>query len=195
MSEKTRCLWALTGNQANINYHDKNWGVPIYNDEKHFEILTLEIAQAGLSWQTILNKREGYNTCFEDFHIKKVANFDQKKINQLTQDNRIIRNQAKIQATIHNAQSIINLQKTFGSFNNYIWNHLDHKPITNHWQTPSQVPSTTTLAKHITHDLKKNGFKFIGPTIIYAYMQAAGLVNDHITTCFRHQQIISQNQA
>lgn len=185
----TRCPWALQGNSAYIRYHDETWGVPVHNDTEHFTMLTLESAQAGLSWQTVLNKIDGYKTCFAHFDIHKVATFDEKKMQALCQDARIIRNKLKIRATVHNARCFLALQKTFGTFDTYIWSFVNHKPIINHWQKESQVPATTPLAQHISKDLKRHGFKFIGPTILYAYMQAIGLVNDHLITCFRHQPL------
>lgn len=192
MSTKTipiRCPWALQGNQAYIRYHDEKWGVPVHHDQEHFAMLTLEGAQAGLSWQTILNKIEGYKACFANFDIQKVAAFDEKKIQALCQDARIIRNKLKIRATVNNARCFLAMQDTFGTFDKYIWSFVNHTPIINHWEEASQVPATTPLAEHISKTLKKHGFKFIGPTILYAYMQAIGLVNDHITTCFRHKPI------
>ncbi len=192
LSPQPRCRWATQEDEAYTLYHDQKWGVPIHEDKQHFAIFTLESAQAGLSWKTILAKEEGYKRCFANFDIQKVAHFDEKKMQALCQDPSIVRNEQKIRATINNARCILAIQATFGSFDTYIWEFVENKPITNHWKNTIEVPAKTPLSTHISKTLKKQGFKFIGPTIVYSYMQAAGLVNDHIKDCFRHQEIINQ---
>ncbi|MEM7173888.1 MAG: DNA-3-methyladenine glycosylase I [Bacteroidota bacterium] len=184
-----RCAWALQGNEAYVAYHDKVWGVPVHDDSRHFAMLSLEGAQAGLSWQTILNKASGYEACFDGFDVEKVAEFSEKKIEELCLDRRIVRNQLKIRSVVNNARCFLGIQNDFGTFDAYIWSFVDYKPLLNQWQRDSEVPATTLLAQHISGQLKKRGFKFVGPTIIYAYMQAIGLVNDHLTGCFRHAEI------
>lgn len=186
---KDRCVWANKTFEDYIRYHDEEWGVPIHDDTAHFELLTLEGAQAGLSWLTVLRKREGYRQAFSQFAVEKIAAFDASRCQQLYNDARIIRNQLKIQATVHNARCFLEIQATFGSFDQYIWGFVDGKPKQNYWQHHQEVPDHTPLSDQISKDLKKKGFKFAGNKIIYAYMQAAGLVNDHIADCFRHQEV------
>jgi len=181
---KTRCQWVLGGNQLYYAYHDKEWGVPVHNDQDLFEFLTLEGAQAGLSWATILNKREGYRKAFDQFDIEKVAQYDEKKIATLLENPEIIRNKLKVNSTVHNAQKIIEIQKEFNSFDAYIWQFCGHKPIQNQWQSMQDIPTSTAESDAMSKDLKKRGFKFIGTTICYAFMQATGMVNDHTTDCF-----------
>jgi DNA-3-methyladenine glycosylase I len=187
---KTRCAWVPQDNQLYIDYHDKEWGVPVHDDTTLFEFLILEGAQAGLSWSTILNKREGYKKAFANFDPKKVARFSPAKQDKLREFDGIVRNRLKIAATVTNAKAFLEVQKEFGSFDKFIWDFVGGKPIVNKWKSIKQVPATTPLAEKISKDLKSRGFKFIGPIIIYAYMQAVGLVNDHTTDCFRYQQIL-----
>jgi len=181
---KTRCAWVEGGNELYYDYHDNHWGVQVHDDRLLFELLTLEAAQAGLSWATILNKREGYLKAFENFDIKKVSKYSAKKISQLLEDPQIVRNKLKVNATIINAGCIIEVQKEFGSFDAYIWQFCGGKPILNQWKTLSDVPAKTAESDAMSKDLKKRGFKFIGTTICYAYMQATGMVNDHTVDCF-----------
>ncbi|MCY3414385.1 MAG: DNA-3-methyladenine glycosylase I [Candidatus Heimdallarchaeota archaeon] len=182
-----RCAWAGS-NPLMVEYHDKEWGNPLYDDTKLFEFLCLEGAQAGLSWSTILNKRERFIKVFDGFDPKKVAGYDEKKVDQLLQDPGIIRHRGKIEAIISNARLVIEVTKEFGSFSNYIWQFVG-EPIINQYKTIKEIPASTDLSKHISKEMKKRGFKFVGPTIVYAFMQAVGMVNDHETTCFRYKQV------
>jgi len=184
---KTRCSWC-GDDPLYIKYHDEEWGVPLRDDDKLFEFLILETFQAGLSWITILKKRENFRKAFDDFDYKKIAVYDEDKYNMLLQDSSIIRNKLKIKATITNAQAFIRTQKEFGSFSNYIWDFTDGKVIVNKWESASDIPSFTPLSDEISKDMKKRGFKFVGSTVIYAHMQATGMVNDHITSCFRYEE-------
>jgi len=182
--EKSRCTWC--GNDAlYMNYHDNEWGVPVFDDKLLFEFLVLETFQAGLSWITILRKRENFRMAFDDFDYKRIARYDESKYDELLLDSGIIRNKLKIKATINNAQLFMDIQKEAGSFSNYLWNFSNGKPIQNNWEQMNQVPATTDLSDTLSKALKKKGFKFVGSTVIYAYMQAIGMVNDHIKTCFR----------
>ncbi len=174
-----------------IEYHDKEWGVPLHDGNKLFETLCLDGAQAGLSWSTILKRREGYRKAFDGFDILKISKYRESKVKRLLQDPRIIRNQAKIRSTINNAKRALELKKEFGSFDRYFWGFIDHKPITHRYKLMSQLPSTSSLSDKITIDLKKRGFTFVGSTICYAFMQSVGMVNDHTTNCFRYKQIES----
>ena len=171
-------------------YHDEEWGVPIHDDKTHFEFLVLEGAQAGLSWRTVLKKREGYRKAFANFNVEKVAAFDKKKEEELRNNSEIIRNKLKIKSTITNAQAFIKVQKEFGSFDKYIWSFVEGKPIVNYWKNMKDVPVTTQESDALSKDLKRRGFKFVGSTIIYAHMQAIGMVNDHTIDCFRHKALI-----
>jgi len=184
-----RCQWVENTFPEYIKYHDEEWGVPVHDDKVHFEFLILEGAQAGLSWSTILKRRGGYREAFADFDVEKVARYDQKKIDQLLQDPGIIRNKLKVHSTITNAQAFIKVQEEFGSFDKYIWGFVDGQPIVNHWKKMSEVPATTKESDLLSKDLKKRGFRFVGSTIIYAHMQAVGLVNDHTVDCFRYAEI------
>lgn len=180
-----RCSWP--GNdQLYIDYHDKEWGKPVYDDEKLFEFLILETFQAGLSWITILRKRENFRTAFDSFDYKKIALYEEKKINELLQNSGIIRNQAKIRATISNAQAFLRVQEEFGSFSSYIWAFVDGKPVINTFKDLKEIPAKTELSDKISKDMKNRGFKFVGSTVIYAHMQATGMVNDHTVDCFCH---------
>lgn len=182
-----RCQWAQ--DPQFHQYHDEEWGVPVYDDRKHFEFLILEGAQAGLSWATILKRRLGYKLAFLDFEPEKVARFDNDDIDRLMQDPGIIRNRLKIRSAINNAQRFLEVQKEFGTFNVYLGQLIGNKPIINAWQSMEQIPAVTQESVMISKDLKKRGFTFVGPTIIYAHMQAVGLVNDHEVSCFRYRQL------
>jgi len=186
---KKKCSWA-TSKPLDEKYHDEEWGMPLYDDELLFEFLILEGAQAGLSWSTILAKRENYRKAFDQFDAKKIAKYDQKKIDELLVNSGIVRNKLKINATITNANVFLEIQKEYGSFSKYIWDFVDGKPIQNHWKTREEVPANTAISDHMSKTLKKRGFKFIGTTICYAFMQATGMVNDHTTDCFRHKEVI-----
>ena len=186
---KRRCEWVEGGNELYYDYHDNEWGVPVHDDRELFEFLTLEAAQAGLSWATVLNKREGYRKAFDNFDIKKVAQYDEKKIAQLLENPEIIRNKLKVNATVVNAGRIIEMQKEFGSFDAYIWSFVDAKTTQNQWQLMGEVPAKTDASDAMSKDLKKRGFKFIGTTICYAFMQATGMVNDHTTDCFCYENL------
>ncbi len=187
-----RCPWA----QAKLDeddalykrYHDEEWGVPVHNDKKHFEFLLLEAAQAGLSWITILKRREGYKKAFSQFAPEKVASYDAAKIEELLLNPGIIRNRLKIISAINNAQHFLAIQEEFGSFDTYVWQFVNGNPIQNSWKTHQEIPSVSKESQALSKDLKKRGFTFVGPTVIYAHMQATGLVNDHLIDCFRHQQ-------
>lgn len=186
--EKHRCDWCV-GDPLYEKYHDEEWGNPVYDDEKLFEFLILETFQAGLSWITVLRKRENFRAAFDNFDYTKISNYNQNKIDELLENAGIIRNRLKIKATITNAQSFIKIQEEFGSFSKYIWQFTDGKPIQNAFRTMSDVPANTLLSDTISKDLKKRGFKFVGSTVIYAHMQATGMVNDHIVGCFRYNQV------
>ncbi len=183
-----RCDWGDRGGELFVQYHDTEWGVPVHDDRKQFEFLILEGAQAGLSWLTVLKKREAYRRAFAGFDPVKVARFSEKKIETLIQDPGIIRNRLKIRAAVDNARAFGEVQKEFGSFNAYIWGFVDGKPIQNRWKTMSDLPATSTRSDALSKDLKKRGFKFVGSTILYAHMQAAGMVNDHLVSCFRYRE-------
>lgn len=184
---KTRCKWATHTNHEK-EYHDTEWGVPLYDDQLLFEFLILEGAQAGLSWSTVLAKREGYRNAFDNFEINKVAKYTEDKIQSLILNPNIIRNKLKIRSTVTNAQAVLKVIDEFDSFSNYLWSFVNHKPIINKWKSASEVPSTTDISDNICKDLKKRGFKFVGSTICYAFMQATGMVNDHTIECFRHHE-------
>lgn len=186
---KKRCDWCENTFDEYVEYHDKEWGVPVHDDRIQFEFLILEGAQAGLSWSTILKRREGYRKAFADFNVEKVARFDEQKIQELLQDPGIIRNKLKVRSAVSNAQQFIEVKEEFGSFDEYIWSFVDGEPVANHWQSMSEMPATTETSDKLAKDLKKRGFKFVGSTIMYAHMQAVGMVNDHLVSCFRHQEI------
>ena len=187
---KARCAWP-TDNPLMIKYHDKEWGVPVHNDRRLFEFLLLEGFQAGLSWNTILNKRENFRNAFDNFDFNKVALYNKHKINSLMKDAGIIRNKLKIESAVTNAEAFIEVRKQFGTFNKYIWGYVNNRTIINKHKKLSDLPASTKLSDLISKDLKKRGFKFVGTTIIYAHMQATGMVNDHTTNCFRYKQIIN----
>ncbi len=183
-----RCNWCV-GNELYEKYHDEEWGVPTYDDRVHFEFLVLESAQAGLNWLTILKKRENYRKAYKDFDVEKVAEFTQEKIEELLKNPGIIRNRKKVEASVNNAKRFIEVQEEFGTFSRYIWGFVDYKPIVNHWEKEEEVPAKTPVSDALAKDMKKRGFKFVGSTILYAHMQATGLVNDHVVDCFRHQEV------
>ena len=183
-----RCEWAGS-DPLYVHYHDTEWGVPVYDDRKLFEFLLLEGAQAGLSWITILKRREGYRRAFADFNPEKVARFTQKKIDNLLHDPGIIRNRLKVASAINNAKAFLKVQEEFGSFSDYQWRFVDGKPIQNSFNSLAELPAKTPISEVFSKDLKKRGFTFVGPTIVYAHMQAVGMVNDHVADCFRHQQV------
>lgn len=180
-----RCEWA-DNSEIMVNYHDQEWGKPLHDDGKLFEFLILEGMQAGLSWSTILKKRDAFRKAFAHFDVQKVAAFTSEKVEELMQDPGIIRNRLKIEASINNARRFLEVAKEFGSFDHYIWEFVGGQPIVNHWEKLSDIPAKTELSDKISADLKKRGFKFVGSTIIYAHMQATGMVNDHLTHCFCH---------
>lgn len=188
MSIKHRCKWCV-GDELYEAYHDQEWGVPVYDDEKLFEFLILETFQAGLSWITILRKRENFRKAFDKFDYKKIALYNQKKIDELLEDAGIIRNKLKVNATITNAHAFMKVQEEFGSFSTYIWGFVNGKPIKNTFKLHSELPANTAVSDAISKDLKKRGFKFVGSTVIYAHMQATGMVNDHEIDCFRYNEV------
>jgi DNA-3-methyladenine glycosylase I len=183
----TRCHWAQ--NARNIPYHDEEWGVPLHDDQKLFELLILEGAQAGLSWDTVLQKRARYRELFDGFDAKKIAQYDKKKVRQLLGDPGIIRNRLKIDSTISNARAFLKVQEEFGTFDAYIWRFVGGRPKQNAWKAHKQVPARTAESDGMSKDLKKRGFRFVGSTICYAFMQATGMVNDHAVNCFRYQEL------
>ncbi|WP_032123066.1 DNA-3-methyladenine glycosylase I [Clostridium amazonitimonense] len=183
-----RCPWCGE-DELYVRYHDEEWGTPVHDDKKHFEFLILESAQAGLSWITVLRKREGYRKAYDDFDHIRVAEYDDNKVNELLQNPGIIRNKRKIESSINNAKQFIKVQEEFGSFDNYIWSFVENKTIVNAWEDISQAPAKTELSDKISKDLKARGFKFLGSTIIYAYLQAVGIINDHLTSCFRYKEV------
>ncbi|EON77350.1 DNA-3-methyladenine glycosylase [Lunatimonas lonarensis] len=187
-SSQFRCPWC-SGFEMYRQYHDQEWGVPVYDDRRHFEFLVLESAQSGLNWATILKKREGYANAFAGFDYREVAAYPDSMVEVLLQDAGIIRNRLKISAAINNARKVMEVQKTEGSFSDYIWHFVDGKPIQNQWRSLSEVPATTDVSDKLAKDMKKRGFKFLGSTTLYAHMQATGLVNDHLVDCFRHREV------
>jgi len=184
----TRCTWAR-GSDLEIAYHDREWGVPVYDDRVLFEFLTLEGAQAGLSWSTILKKRDNYRRVFSNFDIAKVARFDKRKVARLLNDTGIVRNRLKVESTVNNASRIREIQKAFGSFAEYIWGFVGGAPIQNRWRSLADLPAQTDESRRMSKDMRKRGFGFVGPTTCYAFMQAVGMVNDHEVRCFRHKEI------
>lgn len=189
MDKKTRCDW-VGDSQIYMDYHDNEWGRPVHDDDKLFEMLILETMQAGLSWITVLKKRESYRETFDGFNPYKMALYDDKTIEELMQNNGIIRNRLKINAAINNAKIFIEVKGKYGSFDQLIWHYVNHTPIVGHWKTIEDLPTTTPISDKISRDLKKMGFKFVGSTTIYAFMQATGMVNDHLTTCFVYDEVI-----
>ena len=189
MKYKKRCSWP-TDNSLMIKYHDKEWGTPVHNDKKLFEFLLLEGMQAGLSWSTILNKRENFRKAFDNFDFNKIAKYNKRKINSLLKDAGIIRNKLKVESAVTNAKAFLKVRKEFGTFDKYIWKFVDGKPINNKLKSLKYIPARTELSDEISKDLKKRGFKFVGSTIVYAHMQATGMVNDHTVDCFRYKQLV-----
>jgi DNA-3-methyladenine glycosylase I len=185
---KNRCIWCGE-DPLYIDYHDNEWGVPIHDDRLLFEFLILEGAQAGLSWITILKKRDNYRKAFHNFDYKKVSNYSQDDIERLMNNSGIVRNRRKIESTIKNAQGLIKIQEEFGSFDSYLWGYADGKPIQNQWKSMAEIPAKTQISEKLSKNLKKRGFNFVGPTICYAFMQAIGMVNDHIIDCFRYEEV------
>jgi DNA-3-methyladenine glycosylase I len=182
-----RCAWAH--GELDIAYHDEEWGVPVHDDRTLFEFLILEGAQAGLSWSTILKKRNGYRALFDNFDVRKVARYDTRTIAKLLEDPRIVRNRLKVESAVVNAKAFLEVQREFGSFDAYIWQFTSGKPIVNRWKILSEIPARTAESDAMSKDLKKRGFKFVGSTICYAFMQATGIVNDHTIDCFRYKQV------
>jgi DNA-3-methyladenine glycosylase I len=185
--EPVRCPWP-SDDPLMLRYHDEEWGVPVHEDRRHFEFLILEGAQAGLSWTTILRKREGYRAAYRDFEPAAVARFTERSVARLLADPRIVRNRAKIASSISNARCFLRVQEQFGSFDRYLWGFVDGKPVVNRWTRLSQIPPRTPLSDRVSGDLKQRGFSFVGTTIVYAHLQAVGVVNDHLVSCFRHPQ-------
>jgi DNA-3-methyladenine glycosylase I len=186
--DPVRCAWPGI-NTLMIEYHDREWGVPTHDDSKHFEFLVLEAAQAGLSWAIVLNKREGYRRAFSQFDPAKVARFTERTIDRLTLDAGIVRNRLKITAAVKNARQFLEVQQEFGSFDNYCWRFVGGQPKVNRWKSPGEIPATTAESDAFSKDLKQRGFSFVGSTVIYAHMQAVGMVNDHVIGCFRHRNL------
>lgn len=188
-STKKRCPWVRADNPLMLEYHDREWGVPVHDDRKHFEFLILEGAQAGLSWSTVLNKREAYRHAFDNFDPAKVARFTAARIEKLILDPGIIRNRLKIESSVKNARAFLKIQQDFGTFDDYCWRFVNGKPKRNKWSINKQVPATSPESDAFSKDLKQRGFNFVGSTIIYAHMQAVGMVNDHLTDCFRYREL------
>ena len=185
-----RCEW-VSNDELYIQYHDQEWGMPQHDDQKLFELLILEGAQAGLSWYTILKKRENYRQAFDNFEAKKIAGYDNKKIQELLINQGIVRNRLKIESTVRNAKAFLEIQKNYGSFNQYIWSFLGGKPIVNKFNELKDIPAKTDISDKMSKNLKKQGFNFVGSTICYAFMQAVGMVNDHTVDCFRYEQVLT----
>jgi DNA-3-methyladenine glycosylase I len=189
MTDKTRCEWVNADDPLMLDYHDSEWGMPVHDDRKHFEFLVLEAAQAGLSWSTILRRREGYRRAFSDFDPQKVARYTDERMEELRQDPSIIRNRMKIAAAVRNARQFLAVQDEFGSFDSYAWRFVDGRPTVNRRKTTKDIPATTPQSDAFSKDLKQRGFSFVGSTIIYAHMQAVGMVNDHLIDCFRYREV------
>jgi DNA-3-methyladenine glycosylase I len=187
--EKKRCGWAGTSNPLMLDYHDREWGVPVHDDATHFEFLILEGAQAGLNWSIILNKREGYRRAFSGFDPNKVARYTEKRVQKLLLDPGIIRNRQKIESAVRNARAFLNVQEEFGTFDTYAWRFVGGRPKVNRWRSMKRIPATSPESDAFSKDLKRRGFGFVGSTIIYAHMQAVGMVNDHLISCFRYRQV------
>jgi DNA-3-methyladenine glycosylase I len=183
-----RCDWARS--ELMIRYHDEEWGVPVHDDGRLFEFLILEGAQAGLSWETILNKRENYRAAFDGFDARRVAGYDRRKIAQLLENEGIVRNRLKVASAVRNAQALLRVQEEFGTFDRYVWQFVDGRPRVNQWKSRTRIPARTAQSDAMSKALKKRGFNFVGSTICYAFMQAVGMVNDHVVQCFRHGEVI-----
>jgi DNA-3-methyladenine glycosylase I len=190
-TDKPRCGWIA--DQLMMKYHDEEWGVPLHDDLKLFEYMVLDAFQAGLSWKTVLNKRENFRRALDDFDPVRIADYDEAKYNSLLSDPGIIRNRAKIRATITNAKAFLEVQQQFGTFDNYIWSFVDYKPIINSWKSLADLPAKSPVSESMSKDLVKRGFKFVGSTICYAFMQAAGMINDHVTHCYRYKELGGQH--
>ena len=186
---KKRCSWVSNDDPLLLQYHDREWGVPVHNDRKHFEVLVLSGAQAGLNWSLVLKKREGYRHAFDNFDPEKVARFSEGKIQKLLSDPEIIRNRMKIEAAVRNAGAFLKIREEFGTFDSYCWRFVDGQPRVNRWKAVRQIPATSRESEEFSKDLKRRGFSFVGPTVIYAFMQAVGMVNDHLVDCFRFSEI------
>jgi DNA-3-methyladenine glycosylase I len=184
-----RCAWVNLNDPLMLEYHDREWGVPVHDDRKHFEFLVLEAAQAGLSWSIVLRKREGYRRAFSNFDPARVARYDGRNVRKLTADPAIIRNRQKIAAAIQNARAFLAIQEEFGTFDSYCWRFVDGRPHLNRWKSTKQIPATSPQSDALSKDLKQRGFSFVGSTIIYAHMQAVGMVNDHLVDCFRYREV------
>jgi len=191
MEQVNRCDWCLS-HSIYVDYHDQEWGVPVHDDRKQFEFLVLESAQAGLSWLTILKRREGYRAQYAGFDVEQVARFGESRIEEMLLDPGIIRNRKKIESSINNAQRFLELQEEYGSFSAYLWGFIDGKQVVNHFKNLSEIPATTPLSDQISKDLKHKGFRFLGSTILYAHLQATGLVNDHLVDCFRYRECMAK---
>ena len=187
--EQKRCAWVPQNDSLYVAYHDTHWGVPVHDDRALFEMLTLEGMQAGLSWIIVLRKREGYRKAFDNFDIDQILTYDEKKLEELAKNPEIIRHRLKIASVPQNVRAFRSIQINFGSFDTFIWDYMNHNPLTNHWKNAADIPTTTPLSDKISKDLKKLGFKFVGSTIIYSFMQAIGMVNDHTTDCFVYKQM------
>jgi len=183
-----RCDWCL-GNELYITYHDTEWGVPVHEDRRHFEFLVLEGAQAGLSWLTVLRKRDSYRKAFDDFDPVRVARYNGGKVESLLADPGIVRNRKKVESAVANAKAFLAVRKEFGTFDRYLWGFVNGRPVRNRWKSLSEIPATSELAERVSADLKKRGFRFVGPTIIYAHLQAIGVINDHLVGCYRYRQV------
>jgi DNA-3-methyladenine glycosylase I len=191
-SPDKRCSWVNVDDPLLLEYHDREWGVPVHSDPKHFEILVLSSAQAGLNWSLVLKKRDGYRRAFNSFEPERVARYSEKQTRTLLADPQIIRNRMKIEAAVRNARSFLKIQEEFGGFDSYCWRFVGGKPKLGRWKATRQIPATSPESEALSKDLKQRGFSFVGPTIAYAYMQAAGLVNDHLVSCFRYQELLSE---
>jgi DNA-3-methyladenine glycosylase I len=189
MKEPKRCAWVSPDNPLMLSYHDREWGVPVHDDRKHFEFLVLEAAQAGLSWSIVLKKREGYRRAFSEFDPQKVARYTEKRVQRLITDPAIIRNRLKIEAAVRNARAFLAIQDEFDSFDAYCWRFVDGEPRLNRWKTTREIPATSQESDAFSKDLKRRGFSFVGSTVVYAHMQAVGMVNDHLVQCFRYREI------
>jgi len=193
-SPDKRCSWVNVEDPLLLEYHDREWGVPVHSDHKHFEVLVLSGAQAGLNWSLVLKKREGYRRAFDRFDPERVARYSEIQIRTLLSDPQIIRNRMKIEAAVRNACAFLKIQEEFGVFDSYSWRFVDGKPKLGRWKATSQIPATSAESEALSKDLKQRGFSFVGPTVAYAYMQAAGLVNDHLVSCFRYQELLKEGK-
>ena len=191
-SHEKRCSWVNMNDPLLVEYHDQEWGVPVHGDHRHLEVLTLSGAQAGLNWSLVLKKRDGYRRAFDGLDPDKVARYSEKRIQALMANPEIIRNRMKIEAAVANARSLLKVREEFGDFDSYCWRFVDGRPKLNHWRSTSQIPSTSPESETFSKDLKRRGFSFVGPTVMYAYMQSAGLVNDHLVECFRYRELMSE---